>query len=217
MIKKHFSSLQDWTEACVVQIMESLRNDINRRGHTVLAVPGGRTANCILPVLAKVDLDWSRMTITLTDERWVKPEHKDSNERLVRNLLAPVLNRAKFIGLKTLHDSPDESLAESETHFNDILPFGCVLLGMGEDGHVASLFPGDMIKHETLQSTMRDDYPRVSLTPQALLNTSMVVLAVSGKEKCATLEQAFRLGPKTDLPVRHLLHQERTPVRLFTA
>ena len=213
MNRHHFDTLDDWAHATATRIAEILNTDLAQHGKTSLAVPGGRTASAVLPVLAQMDLDWSRVTVTLADERWVDPAHPDSNERLARTLL-PGLS---ITGLKTDHATPEKGLAEATARIDALSPLGCVLLGMGEDGHIASLFPGLDVQDTTLQTTRRDDHPRISLTPGALMNTHEIVVAVSGAEKCAVIERALEPGPKVELPIRHVLHQDLTPVSVFTA
>lgn len=214
--RQHYPNAHEWANAVARQIAAILSDDIATRGKTRLAVPGGRTASAVLPTLARLDLDWSHITITLTDERWVTPDHVNSNERLVRTLLAPILDRAAFVGLKTTSVTPEDGLLEATARIEAFLPLGCVLLGMGEDGHIASLFPGLSIQSGTLQTTNRTDHPRISLTPSALLNARGIVLAIIGGKKCEVIESALQPGPPTELPVRNVLGQRHTPVYVLT-
>ncbi len=218
MNSRHFKTLPLWADATAERIAAILKDDIERHGRSVLAVPGGRTARAVLPVLAQqVDLEWTKITVTLVDERWVDAVHPDSNERLARSALAPVLDRATFIGLYTGHATPEDGLAAATKRIDALGPLGCVLLGMGEDGHIASVFPGDAPQNATLQTARREDHPRITMSPRTMLNAHGVVVALSGAQKCAVLKRALIPGPAVNIPLRHVLHQDRTPVFVFTA
>lgn len=214
MKRQHFKTLDDWANAAATKIAETLNANIAEHGKTSLAVPGGRTARAVLPVLAPLDIDWDRVTVTLADERWVDASHADSNERLARELLGAHIT---ITGLYTGDATPEEGLGAATQRVDALRPLGCVLLGMGEDGHIASLFPGADAQVGTLQTAARNDHPRISLTPEALLNTRAIVLAVNGQDKCTIIERAMSPGPAAEFPVRHVLHQDQTPVSVFTA
>ena len=168
-----------------------------------LAVPGGRTAAAVLPVLAGRDLPWRRIAVTLADERCVPADHADSNEGLVRRLLAGPAATADLAGLYR----PDETPAAAARRLETLRPFAAVLLGMGEDGHIASLFPGDAANAEPapLAAVSRPDHPRLTWTPSVLAAADTLVLAFTGAAKAAVLEQALAEGPAAALPVRHAL------------
>jgi len=213
---QNFDTFNDWVHATAALIATILTEDIAARGATTLAVSGGRTACAILPTLAKANVDWSRVTITLTDERWVDPTHTDSNQRLANELLAPIMNRATFVGLYTGAPTPEDGLIATSTRIETLLPLGCVLLGMGEDGHIASLFPGTAPRQETLQTAIHGASARISMSPRTLLNAHAIVVAANGPEKCTVLKRALHDGPTSDFPICHVLHQDQTPVYLLT-
>ena len=113
-------------------IYEALKNSIDNNGRASFVVSGGSSPVKIFNDLSKSDLDWSKVSITLVDDRVVSSEHPDSNERLLKeNLFINNASVAKFISLKS----------DSEEVMNINRPFDIMLLGMGEDGHFASLFP----------------------------------------------------------------------------
>jgi len=151
-----------------------LAEAVAKRGRATLAVSGGRTPEHIFPILAQNDLPWDRITLTLADERWVDAGHVDSNEGLVRRLLmrGPA-SRASFTGLKSAHASPLDGHAQIEASLANLLwPLDGVFLGMGEDGHIASLFPGagdwtDAPGRALAVAAGEGRQPRMSLSPAA--------------------------------------------------
>ena len=190
---------------------------------------GGTTPGPTYDRLAKRDIDWSQITVTLSDERWVAPTAPESNERLIRTrLLKHRAAAASFLPLKGNGASPEEDAAAAETGLRGLTPFAAVLLGMGADGHVASLFPGAPGLAAALdpgdrrlcigvdQAGLDPHVPRVSLTVRALLSSALVVVLITGEEKRAVVE---RVGDDSAFqpPVAAILRQERVPVRILWA
>ena len=130
-------------DALARHVAGQLRQDIAIHGAASLAVSGGGTPRNMFQRLSRCELDWSRVWITLVDERWVDPGDADSNERLVRQyLLQNKADSARFVGLKSAHADPAQGIAEISRRLARIpRPFTRVILGMGADGHTASWFP----------------------------------------------------------------------------
>lgn len=214
--RQDFPNAAAWAKAVAIRIAAHLRDALTHAPETVLAAPGGRTARAVLPELAAIDLPWERIIVTITDERWVDETHPDSNETLIRVALAPLVGRIRVLGLKTPAPSPAAALPEVATRIHRLpKPFGCILLGMGKDGHIASLFPGETIGEGPCQAVNRPDHPRMTLTPTELLNSRAIVLAIEGRAKRAILDRALTPGPAAKVPVRHVLHQDKTDVEIL--
>lgn len=214
--------------ACASMLAAALRGAIAERGAACLAVAGGRTPEAALKFLSDEDLDWSRVSVTLTDERWVAPTSPESNERLVREtLLRGPATAARFIPMKSDNPYPDE------IGFVAALPpapLDAVLLGMGEDGHFASLFPDspalaaglDPASTRRALAVPRADVgapaePRLSLTLAEIARAGLIVLLVKGREKRDVIDRAQREGADARrLPIAALLAQRRD-VRILQA
>lgn len=220
MLHKRIHAPNDWPQTATDIIISGLRKDLIRKGRASLVVPGGRTAKSVFPLLAQVDIHWADIDITLSDERWVDITHPDSNEHLVREtLLKSNAGTARFVSLKTDDTYPEEALEKVGNRLAEIqYPFSVTFIGMGEDGHFASVFPNaDIPQNETgLMTAERPDHLRISLTPAALVNSNLVVLIAPGIEKRKILDKAEVPGKATEYPIRHILHQNRTPVVMIT-
>lgn len=198
-------------------------------GARSLVVTGGSTPGPAYDRLSKAPLNWSRITVTLTDDRWVDPASSESNEHLLRTrLLVNQAAKADFLPLKGPHVSPSDGALAAEPALRALTSFAAVLLGMGEDGHIASLFPGapglgpaldpegERLCIGVPMSGEEPFVPRISLTVRALLDTRLVVILVSGEAKRAVLD---RVRDDLDFkpPVAAILRQTRTPVRVLWA
>ena len=178
-----------------------------------LAVPGGTTPGPIFDMLCAVDLDWSRVDVLLTDERWVPETSDRSNTALLRRRL--LVNRAAAAQLIPLYadaPAPEDRLADLTAGLAAALPLSVVLLGMGADMHTASLFPGA----DQLELALTGDAPLVAMrapgAPEPRITLSAAVLnaamarhiVIVGAEKRAALDQAQGLDPQ-DAPVAAVL------------
>jgi 6-phosphogluconolactonase len=190
---------------------------------------GGTTPGPTYDRLAKAALGWSRATVTLTDERWVDAASPQSNERLIRErLLVGPAAAARFLPLRGDGASVDEDAAVADQALRRLEFFDAVLLGMGVDGHIGSLFPGSPGLAEALDpkgeafcvgvamSGEKPFTPRISLTVRAFLNCGLIVLLITGDEKRALVERVAA-EPAYAPPVAAILRQEETPVRILWA
>jgi len=220
--ERRFDTVRKCARAAAWAMAAELRAAVRDRGTATLAVSGGRTAEHVLPFLAVSELAWHRVTVTLADDRWVRRGHPDSNEGLVRRyLLKDRAARATFVRLKTVSTTPAAGLKQAESWVRDMeWPLDVIFLGMGEDGHVASLFPGeDWSGGKRLVAVPAADgrQPRISLSPAALVDARHIFLVISGPAKTDTYVRACEPGPEAELPVRLVLHQDRVPVTAFLA
>lgn len=214
------------------RVAEALRAGLAQRGQALLVVSGGSTPVPFFEALSQVPLDWSRVNVTLADERWVPPDHADSNERLVRaHLLRGPAAQARFMPLKNAENSAMRGLPAIESAVATLpWPADAVVLGMGGDAHTASLFPRAPELAQALDDTRPEcclavDVPappnvpvaRISLSRRALLDTGLLALHVTGRAKWFVLEQALDEGPVEDMPVRLALHQSKVPCQVFYA
>ncbi|SEM67989.1 6-phosphogluconolactonase [Nitrosomonas marina] len=203
---------------------EVLRTALTRQQTASLVVPGGSTPRAYLPALAAQTLPWHRIAITLSDERWVDTGLHDSNEHLVRACLLKRLNvQPHFTGLKTPHDTPAAAIPEIEQRLKTLpQPFTLTVLGLGEDGHIASLFPGLELHKTTGVSTSRciavspplAPSHRISLSLDALANSAQIALVVTGKSKRQLLDRIENVADPA-IPLVWLLQRARTPVAVF--
>jgi 6-phosphogluconolactonase len=209
-------------------VADRLRAALAQRGHALLVVSGGSTPVPFFEALSGEALDWSRVTVTLADERWLPADHADSNERLVRqHLLREQAAAAPFVPLYNGALTPASGLADVQASLAALpWPADVVVLGMGGDGHTASLFPhmpewaalpADEMRCMAVASPAAPNVPvpRLSLTPSALLDAKALLIHITGAAKLALLQQAQQTGPVADLPIRLALHQSHVPCTVF--
>ena len=179
-----------------------------------LVVPGGSTPGAIFDVLCAVDIDWARVDVMLSDERWVPETSERSNTKLLRErLLVNRAARARLVPLYLPYSEPEEALDELSQSCRYVLPISVLLLGMGVDMHTASLFPSADRLEEALDANapillpMRAEganEPRVTLTAPMLNGALKKHLVIFGEEKRNAYEAA-KLTPIKDAPVRAIM------------
>ena len=191
-----------------------LRSILTHEDRVVLAVPGGTSPGPVFDVLCAADLDWSRVDVMLTDERWVPEDSERSNTRLIRErLLVDRAAKARWLPLYIPAHEPEEVLAELETQIAGELPLAVVLLGMGADMHTASIFPGaDQLDEALAQDApvllaMRAPgapEPRITLSARVLNEAMRKHVLIFGPEKRAALENAHGKRPE-EAPINAVL------------
>jgi 6-phosphogluconolactonase len=226
---KRYPDAAALAQGLAAAIAARLSEGIVQRGLASLVVSGGNSPVKLFQALRTRPLDWSRVCVALADERWVEPTDAGSNEKLVRdNLLRDDAAAARFSGLKNAAASPDLGAASAWETFAPVpRPFDVTVLGMGDDGHTASLFPRSPNLGKALDPSaaagcvgMRaptEPHARLSLNLSALLDSRLVYILLLGEAKLATFTAASGGGAVEDMPVRAVLRQERTPVEVVWA
>lgn len=221
-----FKSREDLYDAAASVLASALTTAVAERGQAGFAATGGTTPAPVYDRLATMTAPWDKVVVTLSDDRVVPPSHADSNEGLIRrHLLVGQAAKARFAPLYFEGVSQEDSALKAEESVAAASPFGAVLLGVGADGHFASLFPGSPVLAQGLDPEAErlvlavpaghpaPDIPRLSLTFAALTRTDLIVLLVTGEAKRALLE-----GPVDPaLPIASILKQDRATVRILWA
>jgi 6-phosphogluconolactonase len=208
-----FESRGSLSSALATDVANALQHHVRAKGSACLAVSGGSTPKLFFETLSRFDIPWSKITITLVDERQVPETSPRSNAKLVReNLLQNSAAGAEFV---PLFENPEaENLGTLDV----------VVLGMGSDGHTASFFPGGNNLSEALNpksgnriieiSAPAAGEPRLTFTLPALLDASLLCLHIEGREKRDVLNQALAEGPVEAMPVRAVLRSKK-PLTLY--
>ena len=222
-----FETREQASIAAAQRIGEALARRLDGQGEASVVVSGGTSPAGVFRELSRTVLPWSDIHVVLSDERWVRPDHEDSNEKLVREtLLVGEAQNASLLRVYRQDVTIDERCGEiNEELLQAPFPFACTLLGMGEDGHFASLFPDADNLQEGLDvdsrqlcipvQTAASPHPRVSLTLSALSRSDEIVLLIFGDAKRDVYETAKTSA--NGLPVSHLLRQKRAPVYVYWA
>ena len=220
---RKFETRSEASAALAVEVCETLTEVMAERGRATLVVSGGTSPVAFFHHLRRVPLAWERITVVPSDERVVPLQHPDRNEAMIRReLLQGPAAAARLRGLL-----PDSGSTANLPQLAETLPasFDAVVLGMGADGHTASLFPGSPELDAALRSAEplavlsvpRLGAQRVSLTPAALLTGRRIDLLFFGEEKRAVYEAAAAGDDPAEYPVRAVLRQSRAPVSAFWA
>jgi 6-phosphogluconolactonase len=224
-----FEDPERLADALSERLVDRLRAGIAARGTATLIVSGGRTPLPLFERLAVTDLGWSQVQIGLADERWVGPEDPGSNERFVReHLLHGHAAAAAFTGLKNEAATAARGATAAWRAIAKLSrPFDVVLLGMGDDGHTASLFPDNPNLAKALDAdaapgcvaTRAPVAPqeRLTLNCAALLDAREIIVSSAGEAKWQVYESALGEGPAQEMPIRAIFRQRRTPVEFFWA
>ena len=196
-------------------ILQELKDSIIKKNEASLVVSGGSSPLTIFKDLNDADIDWSKVNVTLVDDRFVSNNHHDSNEKLIyENLLINKASNANFI---SLCKSPDEVKKIQR-------PFDVMLLGIGEDGHFASLFPALISTHPSYFETNQAReiiytdpmgspcHKRVSMNLSMILESKKIILLISNEKKLKLIETASN---DVNLPIYYLLNQKEQKVEII--
>lgn len=224
-----FSDTQVLATRLAADVAQHLIDAISKRGMASMAVSGGSTPKRLFEVLSGAELDWSKVTITLVDERFVPADNPRSNHLLVAtHLLQNKAAAATFLPLYQDVASALQAAAIATEKTEDIgNPFDVVILGMGTDGHTASFFPGG----NHLARAIDPDAPRGVMTMEAdgageqrltftypsLADARFLVLHIEGDAKRAVLEKAEAGTDETEMPIRSMLNRAPSDLEIYWA
>lgn len=226
---RDFPDFNSLIAALADDVVARLKQDVSRRGTASMAVSGGTTPGPVFDLLSTRDAPWDKIWITLSDERWIAPTGDGSNEHLVRTrLLRGKAAGAYFVGMKTA----DAKARDGEAKTNGAIaamprPFTVMLLGMGDDGHTASLFPRAPELKEALNTSdpalvraviaqgATQTNERISLTLRAILDSEWIVVLIKGAGKRVAYEAAAGASDIIEMPVRAVLNQQTVPVAVY--
>ena len=215
-IARDFDNPQALANALAGDVAEHLRNAVATNGVATLVVSGGRSPVAFFQHLAKQTLDWSNVVVSLADERWVPVEHADSNAGLIkRYLLQGQAAKAQFLSLYSASANLEQAAEQADRLLSELPVIDVLILGMGDDGHTASLFPNSPNLDEALKvDGTRRCWPMLAPTvPRQRLTMSRALLAsakhkmlsISGQSKLTTLSFALAGDDVAEMPVRAFL------------
>ena len=225
----NFDSKAQLDEALAENVSQLLQSAIALKGKASIAVSGGSTPKDFFNILSKKDIEWKNVTITLADERWVELNSIASNTRLVHeNLLQNKATGAKFFHLKQGEKLCEETLADLNLAANSaLLPLDVVILGMGEDGHTASLFPCSDQIVEGLALTNENSlmkvepktapHQRITFSFAALKQSKNVFLHLCGDNKKQVLDKALSASDVFEMPIRAFLQGDGIDTQVYWA
>jgi 6-phosphogluconolactonase len=220
-------SLDETLQALKAALLSSIKQSIKAKDQCAIALAGGGTPQPLYRELSHCKLPWYKLTVTLTDERWVSTDHQDSNQNMITQCL---LNQAgselKFIPLKNNYASAIEGEAVCEASLStQIKQLDVVVLGMGDDGHFASIFPDTdnvsvLLDQSTQQKCMAVSPPgkqaRMSLTLSYLLTAKVIYLLITGDKKKQIIDDVMsNRYSSQQYPVSILLNQQVCPVHIY--
>lgn len=217
-----YGTAEEAAMAAAEAIADWLHAGLSENDRASFVGTGGSSPGPVYDLLATLPLPWEQISVTLSDERWVPPTAPDSNARQLRErLLTGEAASARFIPLWSDAPTAEDAAEAAEMALEDLFPADVILLGMGEDGHIASLFPGSPVLEEGLDPfggslviavPTGDPAPtveRISLTLYALKQSFLTVVLIRGEAKRRIIEE------RDGLPIHALFRASDMPVRVI--
>ena len=221
-----FSSQGDLVFSLGKKIISNLEKAILEKGKASLLVSGGSTPKSLFNELSLYNISWDKVNIALCDERWIDSKNKYSNVNLVRTtLLNNFAKSANFISMyqEDINIEDAEKVC-SDIYKNELFPFDVLILGMGNDGHTASLFPENIklkmaFEEEDnlcISMTPKDvPYKRMSLTKKAILSADNIYLHFEGEEKQKVYEQIKDGIDSFKMPISEILNDSKKKIEVY--
>ncbi len=217
--------------ATATRCQEQLAKALKTKGKASFIIPGGTTPGPAFEQLSKANLAWENITIAQSDERWVEAEHPQSNQGLTeKTLLINQAKQANYIPMKNQQPTALLGEVQCDSEYKAMpTPFSLTMLGMGLDGHIASLFPNKTIIESALTKNkdklcmaidatgceVAGDYPeRMSLTFSGILNSELILILMIGNAKFEVINQAINNTDPLKFPISVLLNQTDTPIEI---
>lgn len=219
-----------WIEAVAADMAKILNADIAEHGRARMLLSGGTTPAPVYQALAELDVHWDRVEVSLADERWLSPQDRDSNAHLVRESFLQRAEGAHFDPLVRIGKPLPECVYTANLQAQYSLPPSVVALGMGNDGHTCSLFPGSRDLQRALESTLpyaaldatgcpgSNQWPlRITLTPHGLRACRQRLLLLRGKQKLEVLQHALDSNDVQQYPILAAIDQPSPRLRVHWA
>lgn len=207
-------------------IIKNLNKAILEKGKASLIVSGGSTPKPLFEELSSCDIPWDKVKVALCDERWIPSSNKDSNEKLVKDcLLKNFAKNAQFISMyqEDIEIQKAEGLC-SKIYKEELFPFDVLVLGMGGDGHTASIFPNNIKLEEAFNEksslcvsmTPSDaPYDRMSLTKNGILSADNIYLHFEGEEKQKVYKKVLEGIDSKQMPIASILNQDNKIIEVY--
>lgn len=231
MIEKHFDNFETLITSLINDSLAVIQQALTAHHRCSLLLSGGSTPAPFYQQLAKQHLPWANIDIGLVDERWVNPEHAASNEKLLRHsMLIDNARAATYFAMKNNAATALQGETACDKSYQGMAQPALTILGMGNDGHTASLFPyaqgleKGLAKDSkqycvaitaTASEVTGDNIERMSLTINAIKRSQYIALILCGDSKWKSYKQAKILGEVEAMPVRALLHDPDCCVNVY--
>ncbi|WP_369413295.1 6-phosphogluconolactonase [Microbulbifer sediminum] len=232
--EKFYSDRERLVMALANDCASALQRGIKEHDQATFLVSGGSSPEAVYRALSKRPLPWKQINVALVDERWVEPGENGSNHTFIqKSLLQHNAAEAPFLGMKNAHQSAAAGQSDCERAYAELpRPFDVCLLGMGSDGHTASLFPHSEGLEQALdpdaeqlcraitakQSEVTGSHTeRMTLSLSAILQSRDIKLLITGDEKLKVYREALLGTDELAMPIRSVLRQGRKPVTVYWA